>query len=222
MSLHLARSSAPPLVSSGPAAPGLVGIVPGVSEVALVATYRFDPVVSKQSGTHGANRLMPVQARPTRGMWEGKPRLLHPNLKARVCNLLTRLSQTAVAMTSPTHRPGRLEIRTFTRPCVGDQAHAGVRLTLRPSGDGWSLVGPAGQLVFHALGADGRRSCLEFAPAAGIRCLTLDNRTSIRVRGREGLVLLSSTSMPAAVAGETALRPTSLPIPVPVTVPDAA
>jgi hypothetical protein len=41
-------------------------------------------------------------------------------------------------------------------------------LRLLPSGDGWSLVGPDGELVFHALGVHGRRHCLEFARAEGV------------------------------------------------------
>ena len=43
-----------------------------------------------------------------------------------------------------------------------------VRLRLQPRGDGWSLVAPDGQLVFHALGATGRRRCLETARARGV------------------------------------------------------
>jgi hypothetical protein len=42
------------------------------------------------------------------------------------------------------------------------------RLRLLPSGDGWSLMAPAGELVFSALGARGRRQCLEFARARGV------------------------------------------------------
>jgi hypothetical protein len=42
------------------------------------------------------------------------------------------------------------------------------RLRLLPSGDGWSLVGGNGTLVFSALGRSGRRRCLEFAAAAGV------------------------------------------------------
>lgn len=39
---------------------------------------------------------------------------------------------------------------------------------LAPSEDGWSLVGPAGELLFRGLGARGRRECLEFARDHGI------------------------------------------------------
>lgn len=45
------------------------------------------------------------------------------------------------------------------------------RLRLLPSGDGWSLVGPNGALVFSALGVSGRQRCLEFAQAAGVVAL---------------------------------------------------
>jgi hypothetical protein len=45
------------------------------------------------------------------------------------------------------------------------------RLRLLPSGDGWSLVGPDGALVFSALGLGGRRRCLEFAQSAGVIAL---------------------------------------------------
>jgi hypothetical protein len=40
--------------------------------------------------------------------------------------------------------------------------------TLAPTEDGWSLVGPAGDLLFRGLGVRGRRECLEFARDRGI------------------------------------------------------
>ena len=40
-------------------------------------------------------------------------------------------------------------------------------LLLRPSGDGWTLVTPGGEIVFRGLGARARRECLEFARAVG-------------------------------------------------------
>lgn len=46
------------------------------------------------------------------------------------------------------------------------------RLRLLPSGDGWSLVGEDGRLVFSALGLGGRRRCLEYAQAHGVVALT--------------------------------------------------
>ena len=62
-------------------------------------------------------------------------------------------------MTSIADKSTVLELRT-----VSDVR---VRLRLLPSGDGWSLVGPEGQLVFHALGTQGRRRCLEYARGRG-------------------------------------------------------
>jgi hypothetical protein len=41
-------------------------------------------------------------------------------------------------------------------------------LSLRATGDGWSLLSPEGHVVFWALGLHGRRRCLEFARAAGV------------------------------------------------------
>ena len=45
---------------------------------------------------------------------------------------------------------------------------ANVRLRLMASGDGWSLVAPDGNLVFQALGTQGRRRCLEYAYSKGV------------------------------------------------------
>jgi hypothetical protein len=39
---------------------------------------------------------------------------------------------------------------------------------LRPTGDGWSLVGPDEELLFHAPGIRGRRRCLEYARDEGV------------------------------------------------------
>jgi hypothetical protein len=43
-----------------------------------------------------------------------------------------------------------------------------LQLRLLPNGDGWSLVGLDGQLVFSALGTSGRRQCLNYAAAHGV------------------------------------------------------
>jgi hypothetical protein len=43
-----------------------------------------------------------------------------------------------------------------------------LRLKLVSSGDGWSLVAPSGDCVFHAPGLDGRQRCLEFARTTGV------------------------------------------------------
>ena len=36
-------------------------------------------------------------------------------------------------------------------------------LVLRPTQDGWALLGPDGEVVFHGHGVAGRHQCLEFA-----------------------------------------------------------
>lgn len=45
------------------------------------------------------------------------------------------------------------------------------RLQLRPSGDGWSLVGVDGRVVFAAVGRSARQRCLQFAQAGGVLAL---------------------------------------------------
>jgi hypothetical protein len=47
----------------------------------------------------------------------------------------------------------------------------GSRLRLLPSGDGWSLVGTDGQLVFSAFGHSARQRGLQFAQAEGVLAL---------------------------------------------------
>jgi hypothetical protein len=51
---------------------------------------------------------------------------------------------------------------------AGARANAGAGLKLLPSADGWSLVGPQGELVYQALGTAGRRRCPEYARAHGV------------------------------------------------------
>lgn len=63
--------------------------------------------------------------------------------------------------------PGPIAIGTTSRT----YADACVTLRLLPSGDGWSLIGSDGRLVFKALGPRGRRRCLEFARAHGVLAL---------------------------------------------------
>lgn len=46
------------------------------------------------------------------------------------------------------------------------------RLQLLPDGDGWSLVGLDGRLVYTALDAEGRQRCLRFAQHEGVLTLT--------------------------------------------------
>jgi hypothetical protein len=78
-------------------------------------------------------------------------------------------------MTALSHAPAAFAIHRISdreRHRVWDGARAGEApsptLRLLPSGDGWSLVADNGQLVFSALGAQGRRRCLQFARAAGV------------------------------------------------------
>ena len=66
-------------------------------------------------------------------------------------------------MTALAFKPNQFALSARTPSTVGK-----VRLRLLPSGDGWSLVAPDGKLVFHALGATGRRRCLETARARGV------------------------------------------------------
>lgn len=47
-------------------------------------------------------------------------------------------------------------------------ADASLRLRLLAHGDGWSLVGTDGKLVFSATGVQGRRRCLEYAYSEGV------------------------------------------------------
>jgi hypothetical protein len=58
------------------------------------------------------------------------------------------------------------ELHAYRAPRAGTRP--GARLKLLPSGDGWSLVTPEGNVAFHALGTQGRRRCLEFARARGV------------------------------------------------------
>ncbi len=69
-------------------------------------------------------------------------------------------------MSSLAHTPTAFEIRARAR-APADSGAAEPRLRLLPSGDGWSLVGMDGKLVFHALGTKGRRRCLEYAREHG-------------------------------------------------------
>ena len=67
-------------------------------------------------------------------------------------------------MTALASSPTAFEIR-------GAAVSAGARpqrLLLRPTGDGWSLIGPAGELVHHGRGRRGRHECLQFARDRGV------------------------------------------------------
>jgi hypothetical protein len=62
---------------------------------------------------------------------------------------------------SASFRPA-LEIRSTLR------LPAAARTRLLACEDGWSLVGPNGELIFRGLGRRGRRQCLEAARERGI------------------------------------------------------
>jgi hypothetical protein len=47
------------------------------------------------------------------------------------------------------------------------QSAAGGCLLLRPTGDGWSLMTPDGEVIYRGFGLDSRRRCLELAVERG-------------------------------------------------------
>jgi hypothetical protein len=63
------------------------------------------------------------------------------------------------------HLPA-FQIRVRGAACERDLA--AYYLSLRPTGDGWSLMAPDGRVVFRALGLAGRRRCLEYARELGV------------------------------------------------------
>jgi hypothetical protein len=65
-------------------------------------------------------------------------------------------------MNTLAHRPAAFELRTSDRPAARSS------LFLRPTEDGWSLVGPGGELVHRGLGTRSRRECLEYARDHGV------------------------------------------------------
>lgn len=72
-------------------------------------------------------------------------------------------------MTALADTPTSLEVHPVTK--LNRLAMSAGHLRLLPSGDGWSLIGPTGELVFFGLGAAGRRRCLEFARSRGVLTL---------------------------------------------------
>ena len=67
-------------------------------------------------------------------------------------------------MTALAYTPTAFEIRGAS---VAAGEHPD-RLVLRATGDGWSLIGPTGELVYHGLGRRGRHECLQFARDRGV------------------------------------------------------
>jgi hypothetical protein len=72
-------------------------------------------------------------------------------------------------MTAITRKPAAVEICSDERSQATVHSHA--RLILRPTEDGWSLIGPDGHLVFRGFGLKGRRECLEFARGCGVHAV---------------------------------------------------
>jgi len=68
-------------------------------------------------------------------------------------------------MTPAQSHPMAFEVRFMPR--AGDTRTAG-QPTLRASGDGYSLLGPTGEVLHRGFGPRGRRECLEAARARGI------------------------------------------------------
>jgi hypothetical protein len=68
-------------------------------------------------------------------------------------------------MKTSDRRPPAFAILTATKPGVRRAAPG--HLILRATDDGWSLIGPEGEVVFRARGVGGRHQCLEFAHAHG-------------------------------------------------------
>jgi hypothetical protein len=64
-------------------------------------------------------------------------------------------------MTALPHKRASLPSRTAGAPCLRDGAARVV--ILRATGDGWSLITPDGDEMFHAVGIAGRHEALEFA-----------------------------------------------------------
>ena len=64
-------------------------------------------------------------------------------------------------MSTPAHKFSALATRMDHGP-DGESTTPG-SLILRPTNDGWMLVGSDGEVVFRGLGAEGRRQCLRFA-----------------------------------------------------------
>lgn len=70
-------------------------------------------------------------------------------------------------MSAISHRPAAFELRTRVEKRERDAGAATQRLSLRATGDGWSLLAPNGQVLFRGFGLAGRRQCLEFARRLG-------------------------------------------------------
>ena len=63
-------------------------------------------------------------------------------------------------MSAYAHRFTAFEVRGADTP---HEARAGLHLTMRPTGDGWSLMTEDGAVVHRGLGLGSRRECLRRA-----------------------------------------------------------
>jgi hypothetical protein len=68
-------------------------------------------------------------------------------------------------MSTTVQRRAPLEVLSGSRAAPGASMR---RLRLRQTDDGWSLLGPDGEIVFRAMGDRARRRCLEFARGTGV------------------------------------------------------
>ena len=77
------------------------------------------------------------------------------------------------ALIRPSHS---LHMSVIARGRPAIELHTGLSLSdglpgrvwLRATGDGWSLLDPAGKVLFQGMGASSRRHCLEFARSRGV------------------------------------------------------
>jgi hypothetical protein len=65
-------------------------------------------------------------------------------------------------MTTFHHSPAAFAIAASEKAHIRSSA-----LLLRPTEDGWSLVTPAGEVIYRGLGTGARRRCLEIAYERG-------------------------------------------------------
>jgi hypothetical protein len=69
-------------------------------------------------------------------------------------------------MTALAHKTAAFGVRPLGEP--RQRAAAVRRLSLQPTGDGWSLMASNGEVVFRGFGLAGRRQCLEVARELGV------------------------------------------------------
>ncbi len=69
-------------------------------------------------------------------------------------------------MSAIAHRSAAFEVRQGAEGRV--RGATAPLVSLRPTEDGWSLLGANGELIFRGLGAGARRECLEYARRLGV------------------------------------------------------